>query len=88
MLLIFRPFTAGQFIEAGGHEGTVAEIGLFATTLDTPDNRRIYVPNSAIMNGVIHNYSHHDVRRVDLDVTVPHAVPVHAPSTARSRCRA
>jgi small conductance mechanosensitive channel len=67
MLLIFRPFKVGDFIEAGGGpRGTVASIGLFSTSLNTPDNVHIVVPNSAIYGGTIHNYSHHPIRRIDL----------------------
>ncbi len=70
MLLVFRPFTTGDFIEAGGASGTVEEIRLFNTTLNTPDNVRIIVPNSGIFSGTIKNYSHHDTRRVDLAVGI------------------
>ena len=66
MLMIFRPFSIGQFIEAGGHAGTVKEVGLFSTELATPDNVQIIVPNSTIWSGAIKNFSHHDTRRVDL----------------------
>lgn len=66
MLMIFRPFRLGQYIEAGGHAGTVKEVGLFTTELATPDNVQIIVPNAAIWSGSIVNYSHHDTRRVDL----------------------
>jgi len=67
MLLIFRPFKVGDFIEAGGGpKGTVDSIGLFATALNTPDNVHIVVPNSAIYGGTISNYSHHPIRRIDL----------------------
>ena len=67
MLLIFRPFKVGDFIEAGGGpKGTVDSIGLFSTSLNTPDNIHIVVPNSAIYGGTIKNFSHHDKRRVDM----------------------
>lgn len=66
MLMLFRPFKIGQFIEAAGHSGTVKEITLFTTELATPDNVQIIVPNGAIWSGSIVNYSHHDTRRVDL----------------------
>jgi small conductance mechanosensitive channel len=65
MLLIFRPFRVGQYIEAGGRAGTVKNLGLFTTELATPDNVQIIVPNSAIWSGAVVNYSHHDTRRVD-----------------------
>jgi small conductance mechanosensitive channel len=70
MLLVFRPFKVGDYIVAGGKEGTVAEIGLFVTALDTLDNRRIYVANTAIGGGAIENVTAHPVRRVDIDVNI------------------
>lgn len=70
MLLVFRPFTVGDYIVAGGKEGTVVEIGLFVTALNTLDNRRVYVPNSAVSSGPIENYTTLPLRRVDIDVNV------------------
>jgi small conductance mechanosensitive channel len=66
MLLFFRPFRVGDYIEAGGHAGTVKAIDLFMTEFATPDNVRILVPNGNIWGGAVVNYSHHDTRRVDL----------------------
>ena len=66
MLMVFRPFKIGQYIDAGGHAGTVKEVTLFTTELATLDNVQIIIPNSAIWSGSIINYSHHDTRRVDL----------------------
>ncbi len=68
MLLVFRPFKVGQIINAAGVVGKVHEIELFTTTLDTPDNRRIIVPNAAIYGGTIENISFHAERRVDVGV--------------------
>ncbi len=68
MLLFFRPFKVGDVANAGGTTGKVIEIGLFTTTFDTPDNRRIIVPNGSIFGGTIENISHHDTRRVDVQV--------------------
>ena len=68
MLLIFRPFKVGDVISAAGVTAKVNAIELFTTTLDTPDNRRIIVPNSAIASGTIENISFHDERRVDVGV--------------------
>ncbi len=70
MLLVFRPFKVGDYIVAAGKEGTVAELGLFVTAIDTLDNRRIYVGNTAVGGGPIENYTAHPVRRVDIDVNV------------------
>ena len=70
MLLVFRPFKVGDYVGAGGKEGVVAEIGLFVTSIDTLDNRRIYVGNTAISGGAIENYTANAVRRVDIDVNI------------------
>jgi small conductance mechanosensitive channel len=65
MLLFFRPFHVGDYVEAGGHAGTVKAIDLFMTEFATPDNVRILVPNGNIWGGAVVNYSHHPTRRVD-----------------------
>ena len=70
MMIIFRPFKVGDYIEAGGTAGTVEEIMLFNTRMRTPDNREIWVPNNAITAGNITNYSARDTRRVDMVVGV------------------
>lgn len=66
MLILFRPFRVGDYIEAGGTSGSVEEIQVFATTLKTPDNKKIVVPNGAITAANIVNYSAKPVRRVDM----------------------
>jgi small conductance mechanosensitive channel len=68
MLLIFRPFGVGDRVSAADTTGTVVEVGLFATLFDTPDNRRIIVPNGALFGSTIENQTHHDTRRVDVSV--------------------
>lgn len=68
MLLVFRPFKVGDVISAAGITAKVNEIDLFTTTFDTPDNRRIIVPNTAITVGTIENISHHTERRIDVAV--------------------
>lgn len=68
MLLLFRPFKVGDVVEAGGIRGKIFEIGLFTTVFDTPDNRRIIVPNNAIFGDNIENVSFHDTRRVTVAV--------------------
>jgi small conductance mechanosensitive channel len=70
MLLIFRPFGVGDYVEAGGAAGAVQEIGVFSTTLHTPDNVKIVVPNSAIFGSLIKNYSANDTRRNDMLVGI------------------
>lgn len=66
MLLLFRPFRVGDYVDAAGVAGTVFEIGLFATTLNTPDNVRIIVPNSSVYGATIKNFSANDTRRNDM----------------------
>lgn len=66
MLIIFRPFKAGDFIEAAGCSGAVEEIHIFNTVMRTPDNKRIIIPNSQVTGGTITNYSAMETRRVDL----------------------
>lgn len=70
MLLIFRPFRIGDYVEVGGSAGSVADVGLFSSVLNTPDNVRITVPNSAIFGQTIKNYSANENRRIDLVVGV------------------
>ncbi len=70
MVLVFRPFTVGDYIKVGDLEGTVAEINLFVCALNTLDNRRLVVPNSTITSGAIENYTANELRRVDICVGV------------------
>lgn len=65
VILIFRPFKVGDFVEAGGATGTVDSISLFTTTISPVDNRTIIVPNAAITSGNIVNFSNKPQRRVD-----------------------
>lgn len=66
MLLVFRPFRAGHYVEIGGIAGTVKDLSLFTTELATPDNVQIIVPNSDVWGQPIKNYSFHAARRVDI----------------------
>ncbi|MCO5210016.1 MAG: mechanosensitive ion channel [Caldilinea sp.] len=66
LLIIFRPFTTGHFIEAAGTSGSVESITLFTSTLRTPDNRSVIVPNGEIYSNTITNYSALPTRRVDM----------------------
>jgi small conductance mechanosensitive channel len=70
MLVMFRPFTKGDYVDAGGESGTVDEVSLVSTRLLTPDNRLINVPNSAVWNNSITNYSANATRRVDMTIGV------------------
>jgi small conductance mechanosensitive channel len=66
LLILFRPFSTGHYVEAASTSGTVESITLFTSTLLTPDNREIIVPNSAIYNDTITNYSARPTRRIDM----------------------
>lgn len=70
MLLIFRPFNVGDYIVAGGEEGTVRSISLVYTVLTTLDNRRISIPNGSLMNSNICNATVEELRRVDLNFDI------------------
>jgi small conductance mechanosensitive channel len=70
MLILFKPFKVGNFIEAGGTAGIVEEIDIFTTTLRTPDNRTIIVPNNSITSGAITNVNARETRRIDLTIGV------------------
>jgi len=66
MLLVFRPYKVGDYVDVAGVSGTVKEVALFNTTMNTPDNIRIIVPNGKIFGDVIKNFSAEDLRRVDM----------------------
>ncbi len=66
MLLIFRPFKVGQFVEVGGESGVVKAISLFTTMMDTGDNVRIMIPNGSVWGSSISNYNYHDTRRLQI----------------------
>ena len=66
IILIFKPFKVGDFIEAQGYMGTVHEITIFTTVLKTPDNKTVIIPNGALSNGSMVNFSTEPQRRVDM----------------------
>ena len=70
LLVIFRPFKIGDFIEGGGDKGTVEEITLFTTQLATPDNRTVIIPNAKITGDNVINYTAKGTRRVDMVVGI------------------
>lgn len=70
MILIFKPFKAGDYIEAQGHSGTVAEVNITSTKLTTTDNRVIVIPNGILSNDVINNFSGRQMRRLDIAIGV------------------
>ncbi|MCK5135415.1 MAG: mechanosensitive ion channel [Bacteroidales bacterium] len=65
MILLFKPYEVGHFIEAKGYTGTVKEIQIFQTILTTPDNSTVVIPNSPLATGVLKNYSTQPTRRID-----------------------
>lgn len=71
-----KPFQIGDYVDAGGESGTIREVGLFYTKLDTPDKKLIQIPNSVIANANITNYSSAEHRRVDITITAPYGVEV------------
>ncbi|MBO4577746.1 MAG: mechanosensitive ion channel [Paludibacteraceae bacterium] len=78
MLLAFKPFKAGDFIEAKGQSGKVIEVNITATKILTPDNRVVILPNGALSNGTINNYSGRPLRRVEWPVSVAYGVDAEA----------
>ena len=72
ILLAFKPFKAGDYIEAQGHAGIVKEINIVSTKIVTMDNREIIIPNGALSNGNINNYSSKNLRRVELKIGLPY----------------
>lgn len=70
MLILFKPFKVGDFVEAGGVSGVVEEIQIFSTKMKSPDNKEITVPNGQIVGSTITNYSAKETRRVDLVIGV------------------
>ncbi len=76
MVLVSKPFVVGDFVEAGGVSGTVAEVGLAYTKIITPDNKVINCPNSEISASKIINYTHEKSRRVDISIGASYDVPI------------
>jgi small-conductance mechanosensitive channel len=70
LIVLFRPYRVGNYIEGAGISGTVEQVQILTTILITPDNKEVIVPNSQIMNSIITNYSANDTRRVDMVVGV------------------
>jgi small conductance mechanosensitive channel len=70
LILIFKPYNVGDLVEAQGHLGVVKEVQIFNTILLTPDNKRVIIPNGAVSNGSIVNYSAEGLLRVDLVIGI------------------
>ena len=73
LMIIFKPIQLGDFVEAGGATGAVEEISIFTTIINSPDNKRMIVPNSQVMGGVITNYNANGTRRVDLTAGISYS---------------
>ncbi|EGU34053.1 small-conductance mechanosensitive channel MscS [Vibrio scophthalmi] len=73
LIVGFRPFKSGDYVEVGGVAGSVEAIQIFQTVLKTPDNKMVVVPNSGVIGSPITNYSRHDTRRVDLTIGVSYS---------------
>jgi len=76
MLLVFRPFKVGDSVTIAGQTGKIDSIELFTSALDTFDNRRFVIPNSAIFGSVIENITHHQIRRADIAVGVEYSADI------------
>jgi small conductance mechanosensitive channel len=85
MLLIFRPYKVGDSVVVAGNAGTVAEIELFTTALDTADNRRIIIPNSSIFGAVIENHTANALRRAEVLVGVAYSADIDETRAALNR---
>ena len=76
MILAFRPFKSGDYIKYEEFEGTVTEVNIVSTKLTTADNRTIIIPNGALSNGTIYNFTHNNVRRVEWLIDVEYGTDV------------
>lgn len=73
MLLFFRPFKVGDFVETAGEIGTIQEINMFTTEMNTVDNKKIIIPNNHVWSGTITNYNANNTRRVDLEIGIDYS---------------
>ena len=87
-ILASHPFALGDFVDAGGCSGTVAEIGMFYTKLTTPDNRLVQLPNSTIVSANIINFSAQSTRRVELRVSASYDAPTERVAALLARLAA
>lgn len=86
MVVAFKPFELGDYIETADVSGTVTDIGIFYTTLTTPDNKKVVVPNGTISNTVVTNYSTHDTRRIDFDFTISYSANIDSAKKVLLAC--
>ena len=85
LILTFRPFKVGDVVGVAGQKGTITEVGLFTCALDTVDKRRFIIPNKIVMDAVIENVSHHQVRRFTVDVGVDYSASIPETRAALTR---
>ena len=76
MVVAFKPFEVGDYVETSGVGGTVTDIGIFYTTLTTPDNKKVVIPNGTVSNAVVTNFSAHDTRRIDFDFSIAYSADI------------
>ena len=76
ILLFFKPYKVGDFIEAQGVSGTVNAIQIFHTILTTPDNKVLFIPNGPLSSGTVTNYSRNEIRRVDFTISVEYGTEI------------
>jgi small conductance mechanosensitive channel len=88
MLLAFRPFKVGDFVEVNGEKGTCEHIDLFTCEFRTLDNKKLIIPNGAVFGSTITNYTGYDIRRVDIDVGAEYSADVDATRTALAKAAA
>lgn len=88
MILLFKPFRKGHYIEAGGVSGTVEQIGILVLELRTPDNKTVLVPNGQIFSGSITNYSVNETRRIDFIFDIAYDADIAAAKAILEKCLA
>ncbi|UCH28599.1 MAG: mechanosensitive ion channel [Myxococcales bacterium] len=88
MLLVFRPFKVGDFVEVNGETGTCEHIDLFTCEFRTLDNKKLIIPNGAVFGNTITNYTGYDTRRVDIDIGAEYSADVDATRAALEKAAA
>jgi small conductance mechanosensitive channel len=81
LIILFKPLRVGDYIEAQGESGTVAAIFIFSTKIITPNNQSVYIPNGALSNGIVRNFSKEMTRRTDITISVNHNSELHQVKT-------
>jgi len=76
MLLAFRPFKVGDFVEVSGEKGTCEHIDLFTCEFRTLDNKKLIIPNGSVFGSTLTNYTGYDTRRVDIDVGAEYSASI------------